>query len=40
MYGVVESSKVREGFWWMPWGGVPKKDVPSDETLWGAASAL
>jgi len=25
-------SKVRQGFWWMPRGGVPKKDVPSGDT--------
>ena len=32
-------SKDTKGFWWMPRGDVPMKDVPSDETLWGAASA-
>ena len=31
-------SKVKQGFWGMPRGDVPTKDVPSGETLWGVAS--
>jgi hypothetical protein len=31
--------KVKQGFWGMPRGSVPMKDVPSGDTRWGAASA-
>ena len=31
--------KLQQGFWGMPRGSVPMKDVPSGDTRWGAASS-